>query len=112
VLIIYGVWTLRVIGKPDASRDGEALLGIEKTTTLVTSGIYRYIRHPFYSSLLFLAWGICLKGLNLPGLILGIAVSICLVFTTIIEERENIIFFGPAYQEYMKNTKRFVPLLY
>jgi protein-S-isoprenylcysteine O-methyltransferase Ste14 len=111
-LIIYGVWTLRVIGKPDSSRNGDALLGIEKTTTLVTAGIYHYIRHPFYSSLLFLAWGIFLKELSWPGLILVIIISISLEFTAIIEEREDIIFFGPAYQEYMKCTKKFVPFLY
>jgi protein-S-isoprenylcysteine O-methyltransferase Ste14 len=112
VLIIYGVWTLRLIGKPDSSRDGDALLGIEKTSTLVTVGIYYYIRHPFYSSLLFLAWGIFLKALSWPGIILALVVSICLEFTAIIEEREDIIFFGPAYREYMKSTKKFIPFLY
>jgi protein-S-isoprenylcysteine O-methyltransferase Ste14 len=112
MLIIYGVWTLRVIGKPDSSRDGEALLGIEKTTTLVTAGIYHYIRHPFYSSLLFLAWGVFLKALSWPGIILMIVVYVCLEFTAIIEEREDIIFFGPAYREYIKETKKFIPFLY
>jgi protein-S-isoprenylcysteine O-methyltransferase Ste14 len=112
VLIIYGIWTLRVIGKPDSSRDGDALLGIEKTTNLVTAGIYHYIRHPFYSSLLFLAWGIFLKALGWPGIILAIVASVCLEFTAIIEEREDIIFFGPAYREYMKSTKKFIPFLY
>jgi protein-S-isoprenylcysteine O-methyltransferase Ste14 len=112
VLIIYGVWTLRVIGKPDSSRDGEALLGIEKTTILVTAGVYHYIRHPFYSSLLFLAWGIFLKALSWPGLILAIVVSICLEFTAIIEEREDIVFFGPGYRDYMRSTKKFIPFLY
>jgi protein-S-isoprenylcysteine O-methyltransferase Ste14 len=112
VLIIYGVWTLRFYGKPDATRDGESLLGIEKTTTLVTTGIYHYIRHPFYSSLLFLAWGISLKGLTWPSILLAFAASVCLVFTAIIEEREDIMYFGPAYQAYMKRSKRFIPLLY
>jgi protein-S-isoprenylcysteine O-methyltransferase Ste14 len=112
VLILYGVWTLRVIGKPDSSRDGEALLGIEKTTNLVTTGIYHYIRHPFYSSLLFLACGIFLKDLSWPGLILAIVISVSLEFTAIIEEREDIIFFGPAYRDYMRNTKKFIPFLH
>ena len=112
VLILCGVWLLRVIGKPDASRHGEALLGIEKTTTLVTTGVYRYIRHPFYSSLLFLAWGIFFKVLSWPGFILVIFASACLMVTALIEEREDIIFFGPAYQEYMRETKRFIPFLF
>jgi protein-S-isoprenylcysteine O-methyltransferase Ste14 len=112
VMIIYGVWSLRVIGKPDSTREGEALLGIEKTTTLVTTGIYHYIRHPFYSSLLFLAWGIFLKNLSWPGTILVFVVSVCLELTAVIEEGEDIGFFGPKYQEYMKETKKFIPFLY
>jgi protein-S-isoprenylcysteine O-methyltransferase Ste14 len=112
VLIICGVWTLRVIGKPDSSRNGDALLGIEKTSTLVTAGIYHYIRHPFYSSLLFLAWGIFLKVLSWPGIILAIVISISLQFTAMIEEHEDIIFFGPAYRVYMKSAKKFIPFLY
>jgi protein-S-isoprenylcysteine O-methyltransferase Ste14 len=111
-LIGLGVWCFRVLGKPSPSRDGAALLGIEKTTTLVTSGIYHYIRHPFYSSLLFLAWGIFLKALSWPGFILVIMASICLEFTAAIEEREDINYFGEAYREYIKKTKKFIPFLY
>ena len=112
VLILCGVWLLRVIGKPNASRRGEALLGIEKTTTLVTTGVYRYIRHPFYSSLLFLAWGIFFKVLSWPGFILVVFASACLMVTALIEECEDIIFFGSAYQEYMRKTKKFIPFLF
>jgi len=112
VLIMVGVWTLRLIGKPDASRDEDGLLGIEKTTTLVTTGIYRYIRHPFYSSLLFLTWGIFLKALSWPGIIIAIVASVCLELIATIEEREDIKFFGQAYQEYMKTTKKFIPLIH
>jgi protein-S-isoprenylcysteine O-methyltransferase Ste14 len=112
VLIVYGVSMLRKIGKPDASRDEEALLGIEKTTSLVTSGIYAYIRHPFYSSLLFLGLGIFFKDIAWISSIVMAVVLICLVLTAAIEEGEDIKFFGPAYREYMKKTKRFIPLIY
>ena len=56
-LVSHGAYLLRVVGKPDQSRSDPTLLALEKTSTLVTSGIYKYIRHPLYSSLLFLAWG-------------------------------------------------------
>ncbi|MCK7540462.1 MAG: hypothetical protein MZV63_61010 [Marinilabiliales bacterium] len=52
---------LRRASKPGITRVDEKLFRFEKTTELVTSGIYRYIRHPMYSSLLLLAWGIWLK---------------------------------------------------
>ena len=57
--LILGVQILVALGKPAEKRETEPqLLGFEKTTALVTAGIYRYIRHPLYSSLVFLAWGI------------------------------------------------------
>ncbi len=58
----FGVRELRARGKPVEVRQGDpSLLAFEKTTTLVTTGIYGTIRHPLYSSLLLLAWGIFLK---------------------------------------------------
>lgn len=113
LLIIMGVQLFRKQGKPDPGRsDDPALIGIEKTTQLVTSGLYRYIRHPFYSSLLFLGWGIFFKQ---PGWVAGAltAVVTCfLVFTAKREESENLAYFGEDYREYMKSTKMFIPLLF
>ena len=60
-LVIAGVILLRKIGNPTDSRDDETLFTFEKTSTLVCSGIFKYIRHPLYSSLIFLTWGIFLK---------------------------------------------------
>ena len=112
-LIIEGMRLFRKHGKLDPSRsDDPALTGIEKTTQLVTSGLYRYIRHPFYSSLLFLTWGIFFKHPGWIGGALAAASTAFLVFTAKREEIENIAFFGEAYQEYMKHTKMFIPFLY
>jgi protein-S-isoprenylcysteine O-methyltransferase Ste14 len=49
-------------GGPTSQRQDETLLPFEKTSALVTTGIYRHVRHPLYGSLLFLAWGAFLKG--------------------------------------------------
>ena len=55
VLIFQGVKLFRQKGQIDQDREDPSLVGIEKTTEMVTTGVYKYIRHPFYSSLLFLA---------------------------------------------------------
>ena len=111
-LVIHSVQLLRLVGKPDQQRHGEALLGVEKTSQLVTTGAYRYIRHPMYSSLLFLAWGIFFKLPSLIGGILVLIASIFLVLTARAEEVENIRYFGNGYVEYMRKTKMFVPYLF
>ena len=112
VLIYQGVQLFRRKGGLDQERNDSALVGIEKTTELVTTGVYHYIRHPFYSSLLFLGWGILFKNVSLIGIILAIIATILLIITAKKEEIENIEFFGEKYREYMKNTKMFVPFIY
>ena len=113
ILVVHAVHLLRIIGKPDAQRsDDEATIGIEKTTHLVSVGAYKYIRHPMYSSLLFLAWGVFLKDLSWLSGVLALAATAFLVATAKVEEAEDLRFFGTSYQTYIKQTKMFVPFLF
>jgi protein-S-isoprenylcysteine O-methyltransferase Ste14 len=111
-LIIHAVVVLRRAGEPGTRSEDPALIGIERTTRLVTSGPYRYIRHPFYSSLLCLAFGAFFKHPSWPGGILGALAAIMLVATAKTEERENIAFFGEEYINYMGKTGMFMPLIF
>ena len=109
----FGVQALRARGKPTANREGDpSLLAFEKTTALVTTGIYRYIRHPLYSSLLLLAWGIFFKSPSWLGGVLVIVTTISLALTAKADEAECANFFGTAYQDYMKTTRMFIPFLF
>src|SRR5260370_187739 len=77
-----------------------------------TLGPYKYRRHPLYSSLLFLAWGVFLKHPSLLGLFLVLIASFCLLLTAKIDESECLQHFGDAYQTYMRGTKKFIPFLF
>jgi protein-S-isoprenylcysteine O-methyltransferase Ste14 len=111
--LLLGVRSLRGRGNPAARREGDpTLLAFEKTTALVDTGIYRYIRHPLYSSLLGLAWGVFFKSPSRLGGLLAGAATAALVATAKADEAECTRFFGPAYREYMARTKRFVPFLF
>jgi protein-S-isoprenylcysteine O-methyltransferase Ste14 len=111
VLIIQGVRLFRQKGNIDQTREDPALVGVEKTTDLVTTGLYRYIRHPFYSSLLFLGWGILLKNITWIGILMAVANTVFLAVTARMEEEENIRYFGDSYREYMKQTRMFIPFV-
>lgn len=113
VPLYYGVRALVQHGKPVERREGEeSLLAFEKTSALVTTGIYHYIRHPLYSSLLGLAWGVFFKRPSLLGFLLAILASAALFATAKADEAECIRFFGVPYQDYMKCTKRFLPFVF
>ncbi|UCD85800.1 MAG: isoprenylcysteine carboxylmethyltransferase family protein [Deltaproteobacteria bacterium] len=112
VLLHQGVQLFRRKGKIDPERNDQGLVGIEKTTELVTTGVYHYIRHPFYSSLLFLGWGIFLKNTSWISILLAVTTTMFLTITARKEEVENIQYFGEKYQEYIKHTKMFIPFIF
>lgn len=108
----YGIHFLRTRGKPAEKREGDnSLLAFEKTTMLVTVGIYKYIRHPLYSSLFLLTWGIFFKSISWLAIALAGISTLFLVLTAKADEAECIHFFGTPYVEYMKHTKMFVPYI-
>jgi protein-S-isoprenylcysteine O-methyltransferase Ste14 len=111
-LVLHGVRLLRLMGHPTQERSDEALLALERTTTLVTEGAYRYIRHPLYSSLLFLTWGIYFKHPIMLTGIVALTATAFLVATARAEEAECIQFFGHPYEQYMKRTRMFIPFLF
>lgn len=104
VLAAHGFYLLRVVGRPKS--------GIESTTTLVKLGAYKHIRHPLYSSILFLAWGVFFKDVSVIGGILALVATAFLVVTAKMEEAENLRKFGAEYAAYIKTTRMFIPFLF
>lgn len=111
LLFVISYLSLRRFGQQDARRNDIPLLEFEKTTSLVTQGIYRHIRHPMYSSLLCLDWGLFFKRMSWLNGGLAIVATLFLVVAALAEERENIGFFGSQYRDFMARTKRFIPFL-
>ena len=109
---VLGFRQLKQLGDQDANRGDHSLYPFEKTTQLVTNGIYRYIRHPLYASLLLLALGVFFKRINWPSITLVALAVIFLTVTAKIEEKENLAYFGSEYVEYKAKTKMFIPFLY
>lgn len=101
---ISGFLTLKNKGRSEDS--------FENTTVLVRSGVYKYVRHPLYCSLLLIGTGIMFTLPGIPQIILGLTNALSLYLTAIIEEKEMISRFGDQYSEYMKETKMFIPFLF
>ena len=103
-LAAHGIYLLRAVG-------GAHRRIMEDTQIVVEVGLYRYIRHPLYASLMVLGWGVFFKGVDLPSGVLASAATALFFATARYEEGFNIDCFGAAYSEYMKRTKMFIPFV-
>ena len=104
VLAANGLLVLRSVGKPRARV-------MEDTQVVVQTGVYRYIRHPLYASLLFFGWGVLFKGKDLVSAALALAATAFWIATARYEERWNIERFGTSYSDYLERTKMFIPFV-
>ncbi len=112
VPLILGIVQLRKASKtPARARDEEELFGFERTTIVVKDGIFRLIRHPLYSSLLILAWGVFFKDPSIPGAFLILLATLALTLAGKMDEAECLQVFGADYRDYMRGTRMFIPYI-
>lgn len=112
LLLVAGIHQLRRMGRPDGQRTDAELFAFERTSQLVTSGIFRVIRHPLYASLLLLAWGVACKQPGGVSWSLALFASLALWLTAKRDEAECLQQFGEAYRDYMQRSKMFIPWLF
>ncbi|MDN5514508.1 MAG: DUF1295 domain-containing protein [Pseudomonas sp.] len=110
-VLFAGIYQMRRFGQAGEQRQDDELFAFERTSQLVTAGIFRYIRHPMYCSLLLLAWGIAFKRIDALIVLLALLSSVLLWCSARCEERECLAYFGEAYREYMRRSWMFVPLV-
>jgi protein-S-isoprenylcysteine O-methyltransferase Ste14 len=94
---------------------GESFTGevrVRAEQRVVTTGPYRWIRHPGYSAgiLLIIGIGIAL-GTWLGALVGAVFTAVGYAYRIRVEERALMEGLGDAYRDYMKRTKRFIPFV-
>jgi protein-S-isoprenylcysteine O-methyltransferase Ste14 len=111
-LIIFGI-AIRLIAIRTLGKFFTVNLNLAEDHLLIKNGLYKYLRHPSYSGSLlsFLGFGISLN--NWPALIvIFVPVLLSFIYRINIEEKLMSVQFGNDYDEYKKQTKRLVPLIY
>lgn len=81
--------------------------GVLPEQSLVTTGIYRYLRHPMYTGDALLLVGLELS-LN-SWLVLGVAVPLLVICRQVVAEEALLSRSFPDYTAYCVRTKRFIP---
>ena len=77
---------------------------------LLTSGVYKYFRHPINTGILWITLGLALATRNPDGLLMFPAVFAMAFVGTILEERSDMgSRFPERYQQYRQSTRMFGP---
>ena len=77
---------------------------------LVTTGPYRYLRHPIYASIIYFVWAAQVEMPTTLSIALAFAVTVGLVVRMVLEEQFLVTFY-PEYSEYMRHAKRLIPFI-
>lgn len=106
--LVYGVLQtgfMNFIGL-DRALDPAAL---DRPPRLVSSGLYRWVRHPLYTSAFLLLWAA--PELSWNTLAFNLGVTAYLIIGSVYEEQKLRDEFGSAYDEYHRRTPAFLPRL-
>lgn len=85
---------------------------VQEGHQLVTTGLYRWIRHPRYAGVLLLVMGI--SGVFRSWVAVFLTVTFAFVLVLHLRQEEMLLHreFGPEWEEYAERSWRLVPLLY
>ena len=112
VLVVLGLavrWTTILTLKGLFTSD----VNVRDGHRLIDKGVYSIIRHPAYagSLLTFLGFGMTFSNW-LSTLVVFIPILFAFLYRIRIEERALLGFFGTAYHDYCRKTKRLIPKIY
>jgi protein-S-isoprenylcysteine O-methyltransferase Ste14 len=103
--LAVAVWARRSLGK-----NWGMPMTQQVSPQLVTTGPYRYVRHPIYSGLILAVTGTALA-LNVYGLIVVAIVGAYFAYSATVEERIMIDRFAKTYPTYRRSSKMLIPFV-
>ena len=80
---------------------------------LVTEGIFKHIRHPHYTSLLIIGFGLALFFYSIAALFIALIAVPIMIWSIVDEEKKLKKQYGKKYEEYMKKVPwRLIPKIF
>ncbi len=86
-LIIIIAFIMLLVAIKDLGKNLSPFPRPKKNSKLVTTGIYRFTRHPMYYSLIFISLGIFITKLSIYYLFLSISLGLIFIFKISLEEQ-------------------------
>ena len=86
-LIIIISFIILLVAIKDLGRNLSPFPRPKNNSNLVTTGIYRFTRHPMYYSLIFISFGVFITKLSIYHLFLSISLALIIKFKIALEEQ-------------------------
>jgi protein-S-isoprenylcysteine O-methyltransferase Ste14 len=103
--LLLAIWARLYLGK-----NWGTPMSQKQDPELVTSGPYRYIRHPIYTGILFAMLGSSLVS-SLFWLMVFAISGIYFIYSALIEEKLMMKQFPKVYSDYKRKTKMLIPFI-
>ena len=87
ILIITIAFLIMLVAIKDLGRNLSPFPRPTNNSSLVTTGIYRFTRHPMYYSLIFISFGVFITKLTIYYLFLSISLVLIIKFKIALEEK-------------------------
>ena len=100
------IWARLYIGK-----NWGMPMSLKQDPELVTSGPYRFIRHPIYTGILLATFGTALAS-NIYFLFLLLIMGVYFIYSATVEEKNMQAQFPKVYPSYKNKTKMLIPFVF
>jgi protein-S-isoprenylcysteine O-methyltransferase Ste14 len=111
ILFAAGVW-LRIAAMWVLGERFSVWVAVQEEHALVTTGLYRLVRHPSYTGALLMLLGWALAFRSLMGVAIVAMMAVVLLARIVAEERWLVSRFGEGYRAYQQRSWRLAPWMY
>lgn len=108
IIVLIGT-AVNIKGRYDLGKNWANHIKIYDGHTLITTGMYRVVRHPLYASLIWIAFAASIAYQNWFGVILTAAIFLPMMAYRAKQEEKLLTERFKSYDAYAKTTPRFFP---
>ncbi|MHA1991716.1 MAG: methyltransferase family protein [Candidatus Hodarchaeales archaeon] len=110
-LFCFGV-SVRLICRFTLKKGFSYMLKVSENHKLITTGIYKFVRHPAYTGDVIAQLGLTVMLTSVIGTLIMSLLFLPFLYRIKLEEEMLLEHFGEDYKFYMKKTKKLLPFLY
>jgi protein-S-isoprenylcysteine O-methyltransferase Ste14 len=110
-LLIAGLM-IAIIARRTLAKNWSVAVALKQDHELITTGLYRYVRHPIYTGMLLMLLGTTVS-LSILGACIGFLIFVLTIWLKLRQEEALLMeHFSQKYLVYKKRTKTLIPFIW